>query len=80
MGNGVFSCSFYPFSVQSNSYLRAIALCMPVWYGMSMKRTAMFLKSKQIERLQALSRKTGAPVAELVRRAIDAYLKEQESK
>ena len=47
---------------------------------MSMKRTAMFLKPKQIERLQALSRKTGAPVAELVRRAIDAYLKEQESK
>jgi hypothetical protein len=41
---------------------------------MSMKRTALFLKEQQLEKLQTLSRKTGAPIAELVRRAIDAYL------
>ena len=39
-----------------------------------MKRTALFLKEMQLEKLQKLSEKTGAPVAELVRRAIDAYL------
>jgi predicted DNA-binding protein len=39
-----------------------------------MRRTALFLKEQQMEKLQKLSKKTGAPVAELVRRAIDAYL------
>ena len=39
-----------------------------------MKRTALFLREKQREKLQQLSEKTGAPVAELVRRAIDVYL------
>jgi predicted DNA-binding protein len=39
-----------------------------------MKRTAMFLKTEQVKKLQVLSEKTGAPVAELIRRAIDAYL------
>jgi predicted DNA-binding protein len=41
----------------------------------AMKRTAMFLKEEQLKKLQAISTKTGAPVAELIRRAIDAYLK-----
>ena len=41
---------------------------------MPMRRTALFLKEQQLEKLQKLSEKTGAPVAELVRRAIDAYL------
>ena len=50
---------------------------MPVWYYMAMKRTALFLKEEQIEKLQKLSDKTGAPVAELVRRAIDKYLLER---
>jgi predicted DNA-binding protein len=40
-----------------------------------MKRTALFLKEQQLKKLEALSEKTGAPVAELIRRAIDAYLK-----
>lgn len=40
-----------------------------------MKRTALFLKPEQLEKLAALSQKTGAPIAELIRRAIDAYLK-----
>jgi hypothetical protein len=41
---------------------------------MQMRRTALFLKDLQLDKLQKLSDKTGAPVAELVRRAIDAYL------
>ena len=40
----------------------------------SMKRTALFLKAEQLKKLQALSEKTGAPVTELIRRAIDKYL------
>ncbi len=43
-------------------------------FYMPMRRTALFLKEQQLEKLQKLSEKTGAPVAELVRRAIDAYL------
>jgi predicted DNA-binding protein len=39
-----------------------------------MKRTALFLKEEQLAKLQTLSDKTGAPIAELVRRAIDSYL------
>jgi ribbon-helix-helix protein len=42
--------------------------------SMLMKRTALFLKEQQLEKLQMLSEKTGAPIAELVRRAIDVYL------
>jgi predicted DNA-binding protein len=41
---------------------------------MLMKRMALFLKEQQLGKLQKLSEKTGAPVAELIRRAIDAYL------
>ena len=40
-----------------------------------MKATRIYLKPEQIKKLSALSQKTGAPIAELVRRAIDAYLK-----
>jgi len=39
-----------------------------------MQRTALFLKEEQLKKLQTLSEKTGAPVAELIRRAIDGYL------
>ena len=41
---------------------------------MLMKRTALFLKEQQLGKLQTLFQKTGAPIAELFRRAIDAYL------
>ena len=44
---------------------------------MTMKRTALFLKEEQIKKLLLLSDKTGAPVAELIRRAIDKYLLER---
>lgn len=42
-----------------------------------MKRTALFLKEDQVKRLQVLSDRTGAPIAELIRRAIDMYLLER---
>src|ERR1700733_784357 len=55
-----------------NPFYGHIYACMiPYWL---MKRTALFLKELQLKKLQKLSEKTGAPVAELVRRAIDAYL------
>ena len=38
----------------------------------------MFLRRSQIEKLPALSRLHGAPLAELVRRGIDVYLAERE--
>jgi len=41
---------------------------------MPIRRTALFLKEQQLAKLQKLSEKSGAPVAELVCRAIDAYL------
>jgi len=44
---------------------------------MVMKRTALFLKEEQIKKLQTLSERTGAPLAELIRRAIDKYLLER---
>jgi hypothetical protein len=43
----------------------------------TMKRTALFLKEDQVKKLQKLSVKTGAPLAELIRRAIDEYLKKR---
>jgi Ribbon-helix-helix domain len=36
-----------------------------------MKRTNIYLLPRQVKRLEDESKKTGAPVAELVRRAID---------
>jgi Ribbon-helix-helix domain len=56
---------------------RSIDICMPVWYYGGMKRTALFLEEEQIKKLQKLSDKTGAPLAELIRRAIDKYLQER---
>ena len=47
---------------------------------MEMKRVAMFLRKSQLEQLRKLSAATGAPVAELVRRAIDQYVKQQPQK
>jgi predicted DNA-binding protein len=39
-----------------------------------MKRTSLFLREEQFKKLEAISEKTGAPVAELIRRAIDYWL------
>lgn len=40
-----------------------------------MKRTNIWLGDGQKRKLEALSKKTGAPVSALIRKAIDAYLK-----
>jgi len=45
----------------------------------TMLRTAIFVKSGQMAKLQTLSKVTGAPVAELVRRAIDVYLEQRKA-
>jgi predicted DNA-binding protein len=50
---------------------------MPIGYDMHMKRTALFVKEDQLKKLLILSDRTGAPVAELIRRAIDKYLHER---
>jgi hypothetical protein len=38
------------------------------------RRASITLRSQQLEALKGLSRETGAPVAELTRRAVDAFL------
>jgi len=43
-------------------------------------RTNIFLTKIELKRLRTLSKKTGAPVAELVRRAIDEYLERYEKR
>jgi hypothetical protein len=43
-------------------------------------RTNIFLTRTELRKLRALSKKTGAPVAELVRRAVDEYLERFERK
>jgi predicted DNA-binding protein len=41
------------------------------------RRTNIYLTPDQMKRLKLLNEKTGAPVAELVRRAVDEYLKQR---
>jgi predicted DNA-binding protein len=41
------------------------------------KRTTVWLPEELLEQLKKLSRKTGAPMAELFRRAVGGYLKRQ---
>ena len=41
------------------------------------RRTNIYLEHRQIKRLEEESKRTGAPVAELVRRAIDAAYPEK---
>jgi hypothetical protein len=43
-------------------------------------RTNIFLTRTELKKLRALSKKNGAPVAELVRRAVDEYLERFERK
>lgn len=49
-------------------------------YMETKKRTSLFLSEHQLKELARLSEETGAPVAELVRRAIDLYLERQKGK
>jgi Ribbon-helix-helix domain len=41
------------------------------------RKTMLYFRPDQWDSLVALSDKTGAPITELVRRAVDSYLKEQ---
>ena len=41
------------------------------------KLTNLRVTDEQLKRLKAVSDKTGAPVSEIIRRAIDAYLKKK---
>lgn len=43
-----------------------------------MKRTSLFMPEQMLEKLAALSKRSGVPVSELVRRAIDAFLKKED--
>jgi predicted DNA-binding protein len=45
-----------------------------------MKRIALFLREDQLQKLEALSTKTMAPIAALVRAAIDEYLSKKGGK
>ena len=51
-------------------------MCYHLAYtGSGMKdRTNIYLRPDQMNKLKALNKKTGAPVAELIRRAVDEYL------
>ncbi len=51
-----------------------------VYIGAMKHRTNIYLRPDQVKRLRALNEKTGAPVAELVRRAVDEYLKKRKEK
>jgi predicted DNA-binding protein len=41
------------------------------------KLTNLRVTDEQLKRLKALSEKTGAPVSEIIRRAIDSYFKKK---
>jgi len=44
-------------------------------YGTMKSRTNIYLRPDQLKKLKAISKKTGSSAAELIRRAVDAYLK-----
>ncbi len=44
-----------------------------------MKKFTLYLDKQQLEKLESLSKKTMAPVAAIIRKAIDTYLKKGES-
>ena len=50
----------------------------PYMYVLNMRPVTYHLTDQQLTKLRALSRKTGLKVAEIIRRAIDAFLKEAE--
>ena len=46
---------------------------------MRMKRTNLYLKAGQIKQLKAITRRTGAPVSDLIRRGIDEFIERHEA-
>jgi hypothetical protein len=47
--------------------------------GRNLIRTSLFIELAQLQELREISIRTGAPVAHLVRRGIDAYLHSQDT-
>lgn len=59
----------------------AYGVCWYIMMYMNTKtRTNIYLTDEQRQALAKLSEQTGAPVAEIVRRAIDFYLEKQREK
>lgn len=52
--------------------------CRGPW-DRQVKRTNFYYPEAMLSRLKALSQRVGLPVSELIRRAIDAYLKENKA-
>jgi predicted DNA-binding protein len=50
-----------------------------VYVGSMKRRTNIYLTAEQHKKLAALSKQTLAPVAALIRRAIDEFLKRQKA-
>jgi predicted DNA-binding protein len=48
--------------------------------AMNMKPTHINLKASQIKQLKAIAKRTGAPVAELVRRGVDQFIQRETEK
>jgi Ribbon-helix-helix domain len=70
-----------PVPSQQIYFSRGRRLCLTEYcyivYMYTMKRTNIYLTDEQHRRLGKLSEKTLAPVAALIRRAIDEFLKRQ---
>jgi len=68
--------AFPPWLRMRGRYFRTLAgFYLLVYIDASVKtRTNIYLRPDQMKQLRALNEKTGAPIAELVRRAVDEYL------
>jgi Ribbon-helix-helix domain len=67
-------------STCTRGVLQNIVPCSTYWCilaSMNKSRMNVYLNGAQKKTLEKLSAKTGAPVAELIRRAIDKYLQER---
>lgn len=67
-------------TIDSKKFLAFGAYWRIVMYMNTKTRTNVYLTDEQRNALTKLSDETGAPVAELVRRAIDLYLEKQKGK
>jgi hypothetical protein len=50
---------------------------MPVNHTPDMERTSLFFPKQQMDRLKKLAKKTDTKVAELIRRAVEEFLKRE---
>ena len=45
--------------------------------AVTLKRTTIFLRRSTLAKLKKLSRQTGAPIAELIRRSVEMFLEKE---